>query len=64
MQIPRTTATCADRQSSREMGFCSGGKRRHLFVPQMDPLHSFVLANRIRDAVERIAGDGDVTLFV
>jgi len=46
------------------MGFCSGGKRRHLFVPQMDPLHSFVLANRVRDAVERIAGDGDVTLFV
>jgi hypothetical protein len=33
----------------------SGGKRRRLLVPHMDPLNLLVGANRVRDAIERIA---------
>src|SRR5258708_26576724 len=38
------------------MRFCPGGKRSRLFMSHMNPLHLFLCANRVGDAVERIAG--------
>src|SRR6266581_9508391 len=57
MQVPGTTAPGADRQPSCEMRFRSSGKRCRLFMSHMNPLNLFLCANRIRDAVERVAGN-------
>src|SRR5438309_11856000 len=50
----RSGAHC---QRSREMRFRSGGKRCRLLMSRMNPLNSFLCANRVRDAVERVAGN-------
>src|SRR5882762_2165648 len=57
MQIPGTAAPRADRQPPREMSFRSSGKRCRLFMPDMNPLNLFLGANRLGDAVERVAGN-------
>src|SRR5216684_2618838 len=57
MQVTGTAAAGADRQTPCEMRFRSSSKRRRLFMPYVNPLHSFACANRIRDPVERVAGN-------
>src|ERR1700688_3096405 len=57
MQIPRAATSRANGQFPREMRFRAGGKRRRLFVSHMDPLNLLVCTNRVRDAIERIAGN-------
>jgi hypothetical protein len=39
------------------MRFRTSSKRRRLFMPYVNPLNSFACANRIRDPVERVAGN-------
>src|SRR4029077_7959996 len=39
------------------MRFSTSGKRRRLFMSHMNPLNLFLCANRVRDAVERVAGN-------
>jgi hypothetical protein len=39
------------------MSFSSSGKRCGLFMPHVNPLHLFLCANRVGDAVERVAGN-------
>ena len=39
------------------MGFRAGGKRRRFFMSHMNPSNLFMSPNRVRDSVERIAGD-------
>src|ERR1700674_1836798 len=55
MQVPGTATPGADRQLSREMRFRSGGKRCRLFMSHVNPLKLFLCANRVRDAVQRVA---------
>ena len=43
MQIPGTATAGADRQSSREMRFRAGGKRRRLFVSHVNPANLFLV---------------------
>src|ERR1700692_3297350 len=57
MQVTRTAATGADCQPPCEMRFRASSKRRRLFMPYVNPLNSFACANRIRDPVERVAGN-------
>jgi hypothetical protein len=57
MQISGSAATGANSQPPREMRFRSSGKRRRLFMSHMNPLKSFLCANRVRNAVERVAGN-------
>src|SRR6202162_2982200 len=57
MQITGTATASADRQTPCEMRFRSSSKRRRLFMPYVNPLNSFAYANRIRDPVERVAGN-------
>src|SRR6267378_1019298 len=57
MQIPGTAAPRADRQPPREMSFRSSGKGCRLFMPDMNPLNLFLCANRVGDAIERVAGN-------
>src|SRR5215813_10896199 len=56
VQIARTAASRADRQCSRKVRFRSCGKGGRLFVPQMNPLKAVGGANRVRNAVKRVAG--------
>src|ERR1700684_2837571 len=56
MQIARAATSRAHGYIPAKMRFRAGGKRRRLLVSHMDPLNLFVRANRVRDAVERIAG--------
>ena len=57
MQVPGTAAPSADRQPAREMSFRSSGKRCCLFMPHVNPLNLFLCANRVGDAVERVAAN-------
>src|SRR6516162_11805012 len=57
VQIAGSAASRADRQPFREMGFSSGGKRRRLLVPHMDPIELSSPADGVRDAVEGVAGN-------
>src|SRR6202521_2318406 len=57
MQIPGTAAPGAYSQPSREMSFRSGGKRRCLFMSHVNPLNFFSCANRVGNAIERVAGN-------
>jgi hypothetical protein len=57
MQVAWAATSRANGQFPREMRFRAGGKRRRLFVSHMDPLNWLVCANRVRDAIERIAGN-------
>src|SRR6267154_6524047 len=56
MQIPGTAAPGAYSQSSREMSFRSGAKRRCLFMSHVNPLNLFSCANRVGNAIERVPG--------
>src|SRR6202790_1466509 len=57
VQVAGATAAGADRQTPCEMRFRTSSKRRRLFIPYVNPLNSFACANRIRDPVERVAGN-------
>src|SRR6267143_982297 len=57
MQIPGTAAPGAYSQPSREVSFRSGGKRRCLFMSDVNPLNLFSFANRVGNAIERVAGN-------
>jgi len=56
MQIPGTQLPRRP-PAAREMSFRSSGKRCRLFMPDMNPLNLFLGANRVGDAVERVAGN-------
>src|ERR1700675_1547327 len=55
MQIPGPATPCANSQPSSEMSFRSGGKRRRLFMSHVNPLNLISCANRVRNAIERVA---------
>src|SRR5260370_806747 len=57
VQVPGTTTPGADRQPSREMCLRSGGKCCRLFMSHVNPSNSFLCSNRVRDAIERVAGN-------
>src|SRR5262245_15615664 len=57
VQIPRTATAGADGQASGEMRFCASGKRRRLFMAHVHPSHVLLAAQRIHDAVKRVACD-------
>src|SRR6267154_786573 len=57
MQVPGTAAPRADRQPPCEMRLRSSSKRCRLFMSHMNPLNLFPRANRVRNAVERVAGN-------
>src|SRR5438445_10400246 len=57
MQVPGTAAPGANRQPSCEMRFRASGERRGFLMPHMNPLNLFLCANRVRDAIERVAGN-------
>src|SRR5215471_3261424 len=57
MEISGTTTSSADGQSSCQMRFRAGGKRRRLFMPHMNPSNSPLSANRVGDSVERVTCD-------
>src|SRR4029453_9753974 len=54
VQVARTAAAGADRQSSRELRFRAGGKRGGFLMSHVRPPHVRLSANRIRDSVERV----------
>jgi hypothetical protein len=55
MQIARAATSRANGKFPGKMRLRSRGKRRRFFVSHMDPLNLLVCANRVRDAIERIA---------
>ncbi len=57
VQVPGTAAPGADRQPSPEMCFRSRGKCCRLLMSHVNPSNSFLRANRVRDAIERVAGN-------
>jgi hypothetical protein len=57
MQISRTAASGTNRQRSGEVGFCSSGEGRRFLMAQMDPIQFSGRADRVGNAVERVAGN-------
>src|SRR6202022_407366 len=57
MQISGTAAPGAARQAPRKMRFRSSSKRCRFFVSHMNPLDLLLRSNRVRNAVERVAGN-------
>ena len=55
MHMSRAAAPGADRERAAEPRLAARCKRSDLFMPHADPLDSVMRANRISDAVERIA---------
>src|SRR5437588_12424736 len=51
MQVAGPTTSRADREASGEVRFRAGGKRRRLFVSDVDPLNLFLPTNRVGDPV-------------
>jgi hypothetical protein len=56
VQIPGAATPGAYRQSPGEMRLRSCGESGSLFMPDVDPLSAIAGANRVCDAIERIAG--------
>src|SRR5262249_41119188 len=57
MQVARSAAAGADRELTREMGLGTGGKRRDLLVPDMNPFDLALMAQRVGQPVEAVADD-------
>jgi hypothetical protein len=57
MQIAGAATSRAHGKFPDKMRFRAGRKRRRFLVPHMDPLNLLVCANRVRNAIERIAGN-------
>src|SRR5262245_20633761 len=57
MQIARSAAAGADRELTREMGLATGGKRRDLLVPDMNPFDLALAAERVGQPIETVAND-------
>src|SRR6202521_3095522 len=64
MHVSRPAASGAHRQFASEMRFCTGGERGCLLMAHANPLDVLAGANRIRDAIERIARDSVNSLNV
>src|SRR5262249_42052373 len=57
MQVARSAAAGADRELTREMGLATGGKRRDLLVPDVNPFDLALAAQRVGQPVETVADD-------
>jgi hypothetical protein len=57
VHVSRPAASGAYRQFASEMRLCAGRERGCLLMAHANPLDVLAGANRIRDAIERIAGD-------
>ena len=57
MEVAGPATAGADRQFAGEMSLACGGKRRHLFVPHMNPFDLALAAQRVGQPVETITDD-------
>jgi hypothetical protein len=57
MQVARSAAARADRELTREMGLATGGKRRDLLVPDVNPFDLALAAQRVGQPVEAVTDD-------
>jgi hypothetical protein len=57
VKVPRTAARRDDREVPRDRGLCPRRERRGLLVADMGPLDLAVTAERVGEAVQRVAGD-------
>src|SRR5262249_19670551 len=57
MEIARPAAAGAPRELTREMGFATGGERRALLVPDMNPFDLALPAQRVGEPVEAVTDD-------
>jgi hypothetical protein len=64
VHVSRPAASGAHRQFASEMRFCAGREGGCLFMAHANPLDVLAGANRIRDAIERIARDSINSLNV
>src|SRR3984885_3882940 len=64
VHVSRPAASGAHRQFASEMRFCAGREGGCLFMAHANPLDVLAGANRIRDAIERIARDAINSLNV
>ena len=57
MQIAWSAAAGADRELTREMGLATGGERRDLLVPDVNPFDLALASQRVGQPVEAVADD-------
>src|SRR5262249_60661867 len=57
MQVARSAAAGADRELTREMGLATGGKRRDLLVPDVNPFDLALAAQPGGQPVQPCAGE-------
>jgi hypothetical protein len=55
VEVAGATAAGADREVTRELGVGRGGEGGGLFVPHVHPLDLGVFADRVGEAVQRVA---------
>src|SRR6266851_5902803 len=57
VQVARTATSGADRETTCDMRIRAGGERGDFLVPDMQPLHAAMAAQRIGEAIEAVAYD-------
>src|SRR6516225_11396521 len=57
MQVAWSAAAGADRELTREMGLATGGERRDLLVPDVNPFDLALASQRVGQPVEAVADD-------
>jgi hypothetical protein len=62
VQVARATATRADGEGAREMGFGAGGEGGDLFVPHVNPFDLALATQGVRESIETVTHNAVNTL--
>jgi hypothetical protein len=57
VKVAWPATACADGNLAGEMCLGARGESSHFFMPYVEPIDLFVFTDRIREAVEGVAGD-------